>query len=99
MKERKYLLSHIGNTGGTSAMFYMKGNKAFDVKGTKIVHIKTTWHKKFHFTIVLSCLADGTKLKAMVIFRRKTILKWSFPNSVFIYVHEKGWMNENVVKL
>ncbi|GFX66183.1 pogo transposable element with KRAB domain [Trichonephila clavipes] len=98
-KQKKYLLSHIGNMDESPVTFEMIGNKTIDMKGAKTIHIKTTGHEKSHFTVVLSCLADGTKLKPMVIFKRKTVPKSNFPKGVFIHVHEKGWMDENGVKL
>lgn len=53
------------------------------------VYIKTTGYEIFHFIIVLSRLADSTKSKRIVIFRRKTTSTCNFENGVFIYVHEK----------
>ncbi len=38
-----------------------------------MVHIKTTGHEKSHFIVVLSCLSEGTKLKPVVIFKRKNL--------------------------
>ncbi|GFX28446.1 pogo transposable element with KRAB domain [Trichonephila clavipes] len=97
-KQKKYLLSHIGNMDETPVTFDMIGNKTIDMKGTKTIHIKTG-HEKSHFTVVLSCLAESTKLKPIVILKRKTVPKSDFPKGVFIYVHEKGWTDENGVKL
>lgn len=57
----KYLLSQIGNMDETPVMLDVIGNKKVDVKETKIDHVITTGHKKYHFTIILSCLADSTK--------------------------------------
>ncbi|GFT45769.1 HTH CENPB-type domain-containing protein [Trichonephila clavipes] len=78
-KQKKYLLSHIGNMDSTPVTFDMIGNKTMNMKGTKAIHIKTTGHEKSPFTVVTSCLADGTKLKPMVIFKRKTVPKSNFP--------------------
>lgn len=61
--------------------------------------INTTGHEKSRFTVVLSCLADGMKLKPMVIFKRKTIPKVNFPPGVVIHCHPKGWMDEKGLKL
>lgn len=70
-----------------------------EVKGTKTVLVKSTGHEKTKFTVVLSCLADGTKLKPMVIFKRKTMPKIKFSAGVFVHVHENGWMDQAGVKL
>jgi len=45
----------------------------------------------------LASLADGTKLRPIVVFKRKTIPKDKFPNGVIVKVHPKGWMDENLV--
>ena len=43
---------------------------------------------------VLTCMADGTKLKPMVIFKCKTMTKDKFPHGIVVHVHPKGWMDE-----
>ncbi|GFU60735.1 pogo transposable element with KRAB domain [Trichonephila clavipes] len=82
-KQKKYLLSYFGNMDETPVTFDMIGNKTTDMKRTETIHIKTTGHEKSHFTDVLSCLADGTKLKPIVIFKRKTVPKIQFPERCF----------------
>ncbi|GFT97623.1 pogo transposable element with KRAB domain [Trichonephila clavipes] len=81
-KQKKYLLSQIGNMNETPVTFDMIGNKTIDMKGTKTIHIKTR-HEKSHFTDVLFCLPDGTKLKPMVIFKKKSSAKIQFPERCF----------------
>ena len=56
-------------------------------------------HEKTRFTVVLACLADGTKLKPMVIFKRKTMPKDNFPAGVVVHNHPKGWMDKSGVKI
>ena len=58
------------------------------------VLIKTTGHEKDHHTVVLACLADGTKLPPVVIFKRKTMPKDPIPRGVIVRVHQKGWMDQ-----
>uniref|UniRef100_A0A5S6QMK0 DDE-1 domain-containing protein n=1 Tax=Trichuris muris TaxID=70415 RepID=A0A5S6QMK0_TRIMR len=41
-----------------------------------------------------SCLADGTKLRPMVIFRSKRKPQETFPPGVLVHFHETGWMDE-----
>lgn len=77
----------------------MVGNNTVDAKGAKTVLVKTTGHEKTRFTVVLACMADGTKLCPMLIFKRKTMPKIKFPAGVFVHVHEKGWMDEAGIKL
>ena len=65
----------------------------------KTVLLKTTGHEKTHFTVVLACLADGTKLKPMAIFKRKTMPKDNLPAGVVVHNHPKRWMDESGVKI
>ena len=67
-------------------------------KGEKTVLVNTTGHKKSQFAVVLACMADGTKLKSMVIFKQK-LPKENFPPGVLIHCHLKGWMDEVGMKL
>ena len=54
-----------------------------DQKGVKTVSIKTSGHEKSHYTVVLACCANGTKLPPMIIFKRKTLPK---ERLIFIYI-------------
>ena len=58
-----------------------------------------TFRSKYIKLCVLACLADGTKLKPMVIFKRKTMPKDNFPAGVVVHNHPKGWMDESGVKI
>ncbi|KAH1173359.1 hypothetical protein KIL84_017881 [Mauremys mutica] len=98
-KKHGYALSQIGNMDETPMNFDMVGNKTVNPKGAKTVLIKTTGHEKSRFTVVLACTADGAKLRPMIIFKRKTMPKIKFPVGVFVHVNEKGWMDEEGVKL
>ena len=44
--------------------------------GKKTILVKTTSHKRTHFTVVLACMASGFKLKPTVIFKRKKIPRY-----------------------
>lgn len=68
-------------------------------EGDKSVLLRTTGHKKSHFTVVLACCADGTKLPPMLTFRRKTLLKDSLLSGVIIQANENGWMDENMMTI
>ena len=75
--------------------FNTVGNCTVNQKGEKTVLVKTTGHEKQHFTVVLVCMADGTKLLPMVIFKRKTFSKKEiFPQGVVVHEQERGWMDE-----
>ena len=91
--EHQYALANIGNMDETPMNFDMPPNRTVNSKGSKTVLIKT------RFTVVLACMADGTKLKPMVVFKRKTMPKLKLPAGVIVHVHPKGWMDEDGVKL
>ena len=79
----------------TPVLFDLPSNYIVDRKGVNAVFVKTTRHEKCHFTIVLCCLADDTRLPPTVIFKVKTLPKDAkFPNGVIMCAHEKGWMDE-----
>ena len=94
-KRNEYAMAHIGNMDETPMFFDVVGNTTINKKGEKTVLVKTTRHEKQHFTVVLACLADGTKLPPMIIFKRKTMPKDKFPPGVVIHVQEKGWMDDS----
>ena len=52
--------------------------------------VKITGNDETRFIVILTCMADGTKLKPMIIFKRKLIRKIKFPLEVFVHVNEKG---------
>lgn len=89
-----YKLSCIGNMDETPITLDMPANRTVNQKGEKTVLIRTTGHEKSRITLVLSCMADCTKLKPMVIFKRKTLPKEKFPKGIVIHVHPQGWMDE-----
>ena len=72
------LLSNIGNIDETLMNFDMVGNLTVYLKSDKTLLLKTTDHKRNQFIVVLSFMADDTKFKPMIIFKRKTMAKLSF---------------------
>ena len=92
-------LSNIANMDETPMFFDLPSNRTVHPRGDHTILVKTTGHEKTHFTVVLACMADGTKLKPMVIFKRKTMPKEVFPSGVVVHVHEKGWMDTDGVLL
>ena len=91
-----YELSQIGNMDETPMNFDMPATHTVHPTGEKTVIMKTTGN---HFTVVLACMANGSKLKPMVIFKRKTMPKEPIPPQIVLHVHEKGWMDEAGMKL
>ena len=98
-KKYDYPLGMIGNMDETAVNFDMPSNRTVNVKGEKTILIKTTGNEKKRFTVVLACMADGKKLRPMVIFKRKTMPKVKFPPGIFVHVHENGWMDEEGIAL
>ena len=93
-QEKNYDMQQIGNMDETSMNFDMPPSRTVNSVGEKTIMIKTTGNEKKRFTVVLACLADGTKLKPMLIFKRNTMPKEPIPPRVLIHVHDKGWMDE-----
>lgn len=44
-------------------------------------------------------IADGTRLKPMVVFKRKTLPKGNFLRVVVVHCQPKAWMDEDGVKI
>ena len=93
--KNNYELGQIGNMDETPMWFDMPNARTVNQCGAKTVLVKTTGHEKSRFTVVLTCMADGTKLKPMVMFKRKTMPKGNFAAGVVIHVHPNGWMDND----
>ena len=85
-----YEMSQIGNMDEIPMNFDMPATHTVHPTGEKTVIMKTTGNEKNHFTVVLACLASGSKLKPMVIFKRKTMPKEPISSQIIVHVHEKG---------
>lgn len=95
-KEYGFDLSQIGNMDETPVSFDLPSNYTVDTKGSKTIFVKTTGHEKCRFTVVLCCMADGSRLPPTIVFKRKTLPKGvKFPSGVLVRAHEKGWMDED----
>ena len=70
----------------TPVTFDLPYSTTLDHRGTSTVNIQTTGHEKSNFTVILGCMADGTKLPAVCIFKLKNIPRESFPEGIFILV-------------
>jgi hypothetical protein len=79
--------------------FDVPSNRTVDNKGSKTITIKTSGHEKTHYTVVLSCCTDGTKLPPMIKLKRKTVPKDKIPQRIVLHVQEKGWMDANGMKM
>ena len=81
--------------------FDMAGETTVDVTGSKTVQIHTTGNEKNRFTVILTCFADGSKMKPTVIFKGK---QWSrikdtpSPSSrIDIIFQDKRWMDKLIM--
>ena len=73
-------------------------NNTVDVKGAKIIMIKTSGNENTRYTVVLACCAEGTKLSLLLIFKRKTLPEDVIPHGIYVHVHSKGWMDGRMEK-
>jgi hypothetical protein len=94
-KENQYPLSLIGNMDETPLSFNLPNSTTIEQRGTKTVSILSTGHERSNFTVVLGCLADGTKLPPVIIFKLVNVPREEFPDGVIIRANAKGWMNED----
>uniref|UniRef100_A0A8C5QH03 HTH CENPB-type domain-containing protein n=1 Tax=Leptobrachium leishanense TaxID=445787 RepID=A0A8C5QH03_9ANUR len=93
IKQRRihnYDLGDIGNMDETPMTFDLPSNKTVASLGEKTIFLRTTGNERKHFTVVLSCLANGTKLRPVIIFKRKTLpKKVKFPPRITVRTHDK----------
>ena len=74
--------------------FDFPANRTVEERGAKTVNVRTTDHEKTHFSTVLVCMTDGTKLTPMVIFKQKTMPKNAFLSGLIVHVHDEDWMDK-----
>jgi hypothetical protein len=94
-KANNYILSQIGNAGETPVYSDMSSNYTVDT-GVKSVLIKTSGNEKL-VTVMLTVLADGTKLPPYVVLNRKTMPKEQLPNSRIVRCQSNGWMTNELM--
>ena len=68
---------------------------------SKEVPVKTTGHKKDHFTVLLKSHADGKKMKPYIVFlnqRGTHLIKelQKIPGVVIVSFSSNGWMNDSL---
>ena len=102
-KKLCFEIGQLGNMDEVPLVFDVPSNNTVDVKGAKTIMIKTSGNEKTHYTVVLACCADGTRLPTLSIFKRKALPKDVNPLGIYVHVHSKGWMdgwrrNEAVVR-
>ena len=94
-KEHSYPLHVIANMDETPLTFDMPSNRnrTINSSGENTIKIRTMGNEKNHITVVLTCAGNGSKLRPMVIFKRKTLPKVGNKHGVVIATQEKGWMD------
>ena len=97
-KKYSYPLHVIANMDETPLTFDMSPNRTINISGEKTVKIRTTGNEKNRITVVLTCAGDGSKLRLMVIFKRKTLPKVANKHGVVIAAQENGWMDAERMK-
>ena len=93
--QHDYPLALIGNMDETPVAFNLPSNTTIDELEARSVSIRTTGHEKTNFTVVLTCMADGTKLPPLIIFKFKNIPRGNFPPEVIVRANKTGWMKED----
>ena len=97
-KTYNFELSQIATMDEVPLTFDVPSKRTVGVEGAKTVAVETSGHEKIHFTVVLACCADGTKLPPTIIFKRKMFLKEKIPSGVIVHTRENRWMNEEGMK-
>ena len=92
-KEHNYPLHAIANMDEMQLTFGMPPIRTINNTREKAIKIRTTGNKKNCVTVVLACARDRSKLRPMVIFKRKTVPKVANKHGVVITAQEKGWMD------
>lgn len=62
--------------GEAAVGFSVPSNGSLDIKGVEWITIKTSNHEKTHYTAILLCCGDGTKLPILLILKQKTNVKF-----------------------
>lgn len=83
----------------TPLTFDVPPNQTIHNMEEKMIKTGTTGNEKNRITVALTCAGDGSKLRPMVIFKRKTILKVAKKHGVVIAAQVKGWMVPEMMKI
>ena len=66
---RNFEMKVVGNVDETPLWFDLPSSQSFDFRGVKSTPGKTTDKEKLRYTVVLSAMADGSKLAPMIVFK------------------------------
>ena len=98
-KLHKFSYANIFAMDETACWMDMPGDTTLHHAGARTVTLKTTGHKKDHFTVILTARADGRKLKPFIVFKGKgTRLMKDLQKipGVVVRFSSNGWMNDNL---
>lgn len=97
--EHGYAVGQMGNADQTPVWFDMPVACTVNEKGAKEVKVRSAGYEKQRMTVMLACTADGHKLPAYIIFKRKTLpAREVFPRNVIVRANENGWMASDMVE-
>jgi hypothetical protein len=91
--------AHFGNMHEVPVSFYLPGSRTVHLKGAKEVSVATTGYEKSNFMVVLRVTSEVGKYPNLVVFKRKTLPKGTFPKGILIAANEKGWINQDIMKV
>lgn len=87
----------IINMDETPVWFDMACNYTIDVRGVKTVKAVQTNKAKERVSVVLTCGADGTKYKPMIIFGHRTTVPDDIPAGIFATTQQSGFQDETTM--
>ncbi len=90
-----YPLTFIENMDKTPITFNLPSSTTINELGTCSVSICTIGYEKTNFTVVLTCMANKTKLPPLIIFKLKNIPRCNFSPGVIVRTNPTEWINEN----
>ena len=94
---KDYPLGSIGNMDETHLWLDMPGATTITDSGEGSVPVRITGHEKNRFTVCLSAMADGRKLKPYVVFKgKRQIRELQKVPGVVVVLSSNGWMNEDL---
>ena len=75
--------------------FELPLSRTLEFGGSRTIPVKSCGAKKRSFTVTLAVTTDGSKLPPAVIFKGVcTPRDLAAPDSVRVWFHKKGWMDE-----
>ena len=78
----------------TPVSFDLSSSYTLEKYGSNTISIKTIGYKRSMFTVILGCMANGSKLPSVIIFKLKNKSQEDFSNDVYIRTNTKKWVNK-----